>query len=98
MEKKITLATIKSFIKKNRNGLFINVKSDFNGMTDCVEDVKGGFKKITPSTNENKYNLGISGAWFVGGSRDYFTAYSDDFMVGYEIYNSCGSFILAFQK
>lgn len=98
MEKRITLATIKSFIKKNQNGLYIKTKSDFNGMTDCVEEVKSDFKRISPAKTASQYNLGITGAWFVGSSRDYFTKYEDDFMVGYEIYNSCGSFILAFQK
>jgi hypothetical protein len=34
--KKITLATLKAFIK-NSNELFVEEKSNFNGMIDCVE-------------------------------------------------------------
>ncbi len=96
--KKVTRATIKKFIKTNWNGLYIKNKSNFNGMTDSVESVDGEFKKVEQATYSLDYNLGIKGAWFVGGSRDYFTPYADENMVGYEVYNSCGSFLLAFKK
>jgi len=68
-------------------------------MTDGVEEVQDEWKKVEVSKrNDDKYDLGISGAWFVGSSRDYFTPFADDNMVGYEVYNSCGSFLLAFKK
>jgi hypothetical protein len=99
--KKITLSTVKSFIKKNRENLFINVKSSFDGMTDGVEQLHNGFTKIKPdktiSINSDYYNStqNIQGAWFVGSSRDYFTAYNSGNLTGFEISNFCGTFILA---
>lgn len=97
---KITRTTIKSFIARNKNGLYIKTKSDFDAMQDCVTGRESEFTKIKESPLEanNEYTLGINGAWFVGRSRDYFEPYADDHMVGYEVSNCCGSFILAFQK
>jgi len=98
--KKITLATIKSFIKKNEGKLFINVKSRFDGMTDGVESQHGGFVAAVQTEDHKSYCLGIKGAWFVGQSRDYFTAYDNlaGDMTGFEVSNSCGRFILAVKK
>ena len=102
--KKITLSTIKSFIKNNHDNLFINVKSSFDGMTDGVEQLHNGFVKATPdktqSLNSDYYNStqGIKGAWFVGSSRDYFTPYSENDLTGIEVSNSCGTFILAIKR
>ncbi len=58
--KKITKATVKSFIKNNIENLYINVTSDFDGMTDCVEQVKGGFKKAEKTEDNISHNLGMS--------------------------------------
>lgn len=96
--KKITLATIKSFINKNRNNLFINVQSSFNGMTDGVDPVDGGFESARATDHVVNNTLGIVGAWFVKRSNDYFTAYDDGKFVGYEVYNSCGTFVIALEK
>lgn len=95
--KKITAATVKSFIKKNRANLFINVKSDFDGMTDSVERRTDGFKKAKEEAH-HEATLGIEGVWFVGSSRDYFTAYETATMTGYEVSNSCGTWICAIEK
>jgi len=93
--KKITLATIKSFIRKNEDKLFINVKSSFDGMIDGCAYYNDGFKKAN-KTNENLRNTaGVNGAWFVNGSRDYFTPYNENGYTGYSISNCCGHFILA---
>lgn len=102
--KKPTLATVKSFINKNRENLFINVKSSFDGMTDGVESLRGGFapakKDKTVSVNSDYYNAtqGIEGVWFVGGSRDYVSRYDENGFVGYTVCNSCGAFILAIKS
>jgi hypothetical protein len=97
--KKITLATVKSFVRKNSERLFINVKSSFCGYTDCVERVNGDFAKATKANPVNdSYTLGIAGAWFVGQSRDYFRPFENEKYTGVEVYNSCGSFILAVEK
>lgn len=94
--KRITLATVKSFIKANCDKLWINVTSRFDGMTDMCEQQYGGFKKVTTFTADHpEHTRGIAGAWFVGDSRDYFSHYSKDGFEGIQVSNSCGRFILA---
>lgn len=100
---KVTRATLKSFIKKNLGNLYIKVNSKFNGMVDCVmplDDSEYRVAKISlndfvaPPAN----TLGIDGAWFVGGSRDYFTKIENESFEGYEVYNCVGSFELVVKK
>ena len=92
---KITKSTIKSFIKKNISSLYIKVEAKFNGDCDCVIATDGGFSLAQKDESNASYMLGVKGAWFVGNSRDHFTAYDDGQFSGYEVYNSCGSFVLA---
>jgi len=97
---RITLSTIKSFIRKNPE-LYINNKADFDGMQDCVVySSDSTFKKTqAPAQGYNHENhLGIAGAWFVFESRDYFREYEDQQFKGFEVYNCCGKFILATKK
>ena len=96
--KKITLATLKSFAKRNENNLFVKTESSFDGMTDCVESVKGGFKKTSITDEVWHYKTGIQGVYTVGSSRDYFNIYEDDTFFGIEISNCCGVTILAVEK
>lgn len=98
MKKKITLSTIKSFIRKNEGALYICAKSRFDGMTDCVQDCGGTFSKAIPATDYLDSTLGIQGAWFVRGSRDYLKPYEDETYMGYYVSNCCGSFIIAIMK
>jgi len=95
MEKKITLATLKSFIRKNSDDLYINVRSSFDGMTDGLEYYKNGFSKAEKTNEFESNTLGISGAWLVGGSRNHFSAYNENGFEGIRVSNCCGSFILA---
>lgn len=96
--KKITLATIKSFIKKNED-LYIKNKSDFDGMVDGVRECSNqSFRKAERKDGLTENTLGIVGAWFVKSSRDGFNEYEDEQYKGYEVYNCCGSFILAVAK
>lgn len=102
-DKKITLATVKSFVKKNFDNLYIKNESDFDGMQDCVTQCEDKpFRKVKKDERDNEYTnkrtLCIAGAWFVGSSRDYFSEYEDNNFTGIEVYNSCGSFILAVGK
>ncbi|GAG76104.1 unnamed protein product [marine sediment metagenome] len=93
---KITLTTIKSFIRRHPNVLHIKNLSYFDGMVDCVMSVDGAkFRPVKPAETNLDHNLGVAGAWFVKRSRDYFKPYKDDDFQGFEIFNSCGSFILA---
>lgn len=99
LTKKITLATVKAFIRTNATELYINVTSSFDGMTDGCEQRHEGFKKVTTFTADHReHTRGIQGAWFVGDSRDYFTAYKKDGFEGIQVSNSCGRFILAIKS
>lgn len=97
---KITLATVKSFIRKNWANLHIKCTSDFDGMDDSIHhDPSAQFHPVKQDDRGCESNtLGIAGAWFVKGSRDYFSAYEDRLMVGIDVSNCCGSFILAVPK
>lgn len=100
-DKKITLSTFKSFVKKNADNLFVNVKSSFDGMIDGCRTYKDGFQPATKDTTESKSDtyyeatLGINGVWLVRGSRDYFYQYQDENFTGIEVSNCCGCFIVA---
>ena len=98
MSKRITIATIKSFIRKNNGSLFIDVKSKFDGMVDGCVSQNDGFQEAKETASCVDYTFGISGAWFVGGSRDYLTAYEDETYTGFSVSNACGRFTLAIKK
>ena len=70
--KKITLAGLKSFIRKNKDNLYIKVKSDFDGMVDGIVEVDMDWKKVEAEKIDftDKNTIGICGAWLVGESRD----------------------------
>lgn len=94
---KATMATIKSFVRKNQGRLYIREASSFDPMTDCVQSVpwcERKFQSAEPGKHPDN-DLGVSGAWFVKGSRDYFTPISEDGFTGFHVYNCCGSFDLA---
>jgi hypothetical protein len=91
--KKITMATLKSFIKKSES-LFVLSESSFNGMTDCVE--RNTNPTLIPVSKENA--IGHKGVWCVGSSRDYFRYFENDTHFGIEVSNSCGCEILLTAK
>lgn len=91
---KMTRATFRAFIKKNDN-LFINVKSQFDGMIDGIRFHDDGFEPVQKTEKLMEYTFGIAGVWLVGRSRDYFDIYEDDNYTGIKVINSCGSFIIA---
>jgi hypothetical protein len=99
MTKKITLATIKAFIKKNRKDLYIRCNSAFDGMTDCVERINDA--QFVPALEDDSLHsnrMGIQGAWFVFNSRDWFEPFERDGFTGYAVSNCCRSFVLAIPK
>lgn len=96
---KITLATLKSFAKRNSDKLFVKSVSSFDGMTDCVESSRdSSWFSTTISDKTNYFKTGINGIYTVGSSRDYFTLYENSEFIGIEVYNSCGNSILAIKK
>ena len=97
--KKITLATIKSFIRKNEGKLFIRCRSYFDGMTDGTSYHKNPqFIPVQKAEYYDKYNFGISGAWFVYSSNNFYSAIDEGDFVGYSIGNCCKDFDLAIKK
>jgi hypothetical protein len=108
---KITVATVKSFIKKNRTSLLLEVKSSFDSMQDMVTRCEGGFREATPRTyysqdargyvavaEDCKNSLGINGIWFVGGSRDSCSRFETETLIGFEVSNCCGTWKVAIAK
>ena len=99
--KKITKATFKSFIERNRANLYIDCRSRFDGMTDCVETNRNhGFEPVASDQAASwpEHSLGIAGLWLVGGGRDYFELWNKDGFVGINLYNSCGSQTVAIKE
>jgi hypothetical protein len=91
--KKITLATVKSFVK-NVPAIYVEHKSSFSGMSDMVE-----YHSETRMIEISKEKaLGINGAYVVGRSRDYFRYMESETHYGIKIYNACGSAILWAKK
>ena len=95
MTKKITLATFKSFVKKNRENLLVRVSSDFDGMQDCVVANRDAKFKPAQSCGNEDNTLGIQGVWLVKGSRDYITELDTMGYKGFRVSNCCGSFSVA---
>lgn len=97
---KATMATVKSFVRKNRDNLMIDCRSSFDGMVDCVmpDKDRGTFSPALYPEHSHENNMNIQGAWFVGGSRNSITPYNKDGMVGFDIYNCCGHFVLAVKE
>lgn len=96
---KITKSTLKSFVKKNSENLHVMMKSKFDGMYDCVmETDEKTFSPAQRREGMEEHTLGISGLWLVGGSRNSFYPYEDDNFIGIEVWNCCGSSVVAVPK
>jgi hypothetical protein len=96
---KITKATIKSFIKKAdaEGNLYSKVLSSFDGMTDCVQQVhESEFQKVVRDQErlDHENTLGIRGLWMTHDGN-LFEHFNDGTYDGYEIYNCCGTSIIA---
>ena len=89
--KKATMATVKSFIRKNiDNGLLIKIQSRFDGMTDgCEPCMDSAFRPVIKTDEFIEHTKGVQGAWFVGQSRDHISSFRHNGLVGFEIFN-CG--------
>lgn len=96
--KKITRATLKSFISKHKNNLWCKPLSGFDGMTDCIMPINSDFAQVNSFDFNQTYSFNISQLWLVGDGRDYFTEYEDESFIGIKISNCCGSSIIAMKK
>ncbi len=96
--KKITLATVKSFIRKNREALFVRTDSRFNGMIDCCQETnESGFSPAMP-VELSPNTQGVRGVWFVHSNRNFFRSFSNADFTGYEVSNCCGRFAVVVRK
>lgn len=96
--KKITLATIKKFIRDNKENLYFKSDSRFDGMVDMVlQSENPEWHKVTVNLEnmDDSSDLGTKYAYFVKDSRDSFREFSQDAYKGFYVFNCCGSFYLA---
>jgi len=96
--KKITLATLKAFARRNSDSLYHMTTRKFNGQTDCEDDIEMDFMETEITDNKRYYETGIQGIYTVGSSRDYFRIYEDNNYFGISVSNCCGKTILAVKK
>lgn len=55
-------------------------------------------ERLDDCTFNSPNTLGYNGVWLVDSSRNWFKHYEDDQFQGIEVYNCCGSFIVATPK
>lgn len=96
---KITMATVKSWVKKNQGNIFIQVFGRFDGTTDgwTVVNMNAFLKKAetTPFAEYYERNtLGIDGAYFVRNRGDLIERYEINGKSGFKVYNCCRSFAI----
>ena len=94
--KKPTLATLKSFVNKNRAALLVKCNSSFDGMVDMVmPNHDAAWTPAEKTGIDAAHTLGIAGVWLVGSSRDRIQPFTWNGLTGYEVNNCCGSFQVA---
>ena len=92
-EKKITLATLKSFMKKSET-LFIKNTRVFDWMTDSVTGVHNtNYDPIRKNEIdfEQKHTFWIEWLRLVWWGRDHFKYFEEDVYYGIEVWNCCGA-------
>jgi len=95
--KKVTLATVKAFMRRNAANLMVKATSSFDGMYDCVMPSDNpAYRCVGGLFRENNKNTyGLPGVWFVGGSGNWFSPITEPGLTGYRVSNCCGSFSVA---
>lgn len=90
--KKITIATVKSFIRKNFNNLYIKIINEFDSMIDGTSyNYNSEFKKVSQNI-EYYFNL------FSNSTKNYCEKFENNEFIGYEVGNCCYDFIIAIKK
>lgn len=89
--KKITMATLKSFIRKN--DVLTKTTSSFDGMVDGVRSVEDSFRTVSKIDA-----IGHNGVYCVGDSREYMEYFENAKYYGIKVSNSCGSGLLVTAK
>jgi hypothetical protein len=99
MEKRITLATFKKFMRENEGNIYVKSRASFDGMTDGLAwEPNTGFSPARPTIYPHSNNFGIAGVWLVFGSRDHFNPHDEPEYTGIEVSNCCGFFTVAIRK
>ena len=92
---KITMATVKSFIRKNTDNLYLKKINSYDSMCDGVnERAAHGFTQVALNPQAHANKLGIDGAWCTPGGN-LLTEYNDGIFKGFDVYNCCGHFVIA---
>ena len=84
--KKITKATLKSFLNKNKT--YTKQTNDFDGSDDCLKNIDRKFELNTRSTGDVLKDVLVY-------SRNFFNSYNDGQFEGIEVSNCCGRHIIA---
>ena len=96
--KKITRATVKSFIRRHRDHLFIRIDSSKSD-DDCKRPIHGAtFNAATVSNCADRDTLGVEGAWFLGKGfvgGDYFQSFQREGYEGIAVSTYLSDFVLA---
>lgn len=95
--RKITIATVKAFIRRNVKAGTLLVRSDaeFSGMTDSVECNRGAEFGPAVACHNHGNNLGIRGIYFVGTSGNWCTPFAEGDLTGFRVSNCCGRWVVA---
>lgn len=93
---KITKATLKSFIRNNKDKLYIKVSGSFDGMQDCIDFRKSEFKPVIFTDQQIEYTLGVKGAWILDTrASNSFETFKDENFTGIKVSNCCSYFTVA---
>lgn len=84
--KNITAITVRSFVKRNEGKIFIKKTAEFDGMTDCVEQIMDNWHEAEYCLDIRR-GIGLKGVYIIDG-RTYYYAYEDSEFVGYR-YSNC---------
>lgn len=98
---KVTLATLKSFLKKNDGKIYVYNKSRFDGMCDGVRDIHDAQWILSPYkyNSEKRNSFGHTHLIHcVDSGGNLVTPYSKDGFIGFEVYNCCGCFVVAIKE
>lgn len=88
--------SVRAFVRRNEGHVYYQVLAEFDGMTDCVEQVS---RPITLATMalEISSGIGIQGPYIINGST-YYHDYEDDAYLGYQYSNCCERGLILVKK
>ena len=84
--KNITAITVRSFVKRNEGKVFFKKTAEFDGMTDCIEQIADNWHEAEYCLDIRR-GIGVRNAYIIDG-RTYYYAYEDSEFVGYR-YSNC---------